>query len=384
MRMMAIYVLMASNFVTGVGQVLKVIERTYVDNAPAAKIILRSDSLILNRSFDSSKFALVNNAGEKTYCSHIQATDHRINLIFPINPDNMVIFERLISDSSGYFIDNKQEIDFSTDTVGVGELASITKDHIRKIPEEKWKTYVLNEYSSQYLFPQEFKVGINLGTEDTTRTTYFLELIQSSNWVNTSSTGLSIFWALKGRWSTQKNDKFDYTQFYPLTMMFIQTSSRIALTTGIETGSEGFGREGRGMLKGEVQFRLPFNPVDLTLGNRRWRINPVVNFSIQGNLGWADFDLPDSVKKSADMTCKVRYDIPVGKNYYLQTNGEADYSTITKQVQYQYNLSLGYIADGTIRIMAEYKQGYQQVTYQFDKQLLLGFAVDVLNESATK
>lgn len=367
---------------TALAQTLKVIERTYVDYTPAAKIILGSDSTIRSQSLDSNKFALVNGAGEKIYSKRIQVTNKRINLVFPINSDNFVIFEQLVSDSSGYFLENEQEIEMSNGTVDIGELIPLTKGSIRRIPETSWKTYVLNEYSSHYLFPHEFKVGTRLGDEDTTKTTYFLELSQSGNWVNSEQP--SIFWGLKGRWSTGKNDKFNFVQFYPLTLLYNQTSWRISVSTGLETGNQGFGKQGRGALKGEAQFRLPFNPVDFTLGNPRWRINPVINLSFQGNLGWADVALPDSIKRSADITCKIRYDIPVGKNYYLQTSAVGNYSTITKEIQYQYDFSLGYIVNGTIRIMAEYKQGYQEVTYQFDKQLLLGFALDILNESTVK
>ena len=49
-------------------------------------------------------------------------------------------------------------------------------------------------------------------------------------------------------------------------------------------------------------------------------------------------------------------------------------------MQYAYELSLGYVANGDIRVMALYQQGYQGVTYQFDRKLLLAFAFDMLNE----
>lgn len=331
-----------------------------------------------------AKIVLVNSTNEKVYCTSIYdtTTSGFIRFFFQINSADFTVFERLVSDSTGYYLLNEEEIQLSNGTLDAGGLQLLTTNRIRKISEDSWQRYILNEYSSQSLFPHEFNVGTRLGIEDTTKTTYFLELSQSGNWVNSDQT--SIFWGLKGRWSTEKNDKFNFVQFYPLTLLYNQTSWRISVSTGLETGNQGFGKQGRGTLKGEAQFRLPFNPVDFTLGNPRWRINPVVNLSLQGNLGWANVALPDSIKRSADITCKIRYDIPVGKNYYLQANAMGNYSTITKEIQYQYDFSLGYIVDGTIRIIAQYKQGYQEVTYQFDKQLLLGFALDILNESAVK
>jgi hypothetical protein len=364
-------------------QGLKGTERTYVDPARKASIVLEFDDK-LTRIPTEGKVALANGSGEKVYCSGIQAKSGIpfVTFIFDINSADFSMFEKLVSDSTGYFLLNDEPIEFSGGNIPAGALQELTRNRIGTILEDDWKRYILNEYASEFLYPHHFKVGTRLGIQDSTRTVYFLELVQSGNWVD--NTSISVFWGVKGRWSTDTEDRLNNVQFYPVTLLMSKASWRVALSTGVETGYQGFGKLGRGTLKGEFQFRLPFNPIDLTLSCPRWRINPVVTFSLQGNLGWANERLPNSVRNGLDASVQVRYDIPVANSYYLQTYTKWNYSTVTKEVQYQYEFSLGYIIEGSVRVMAAYKQGFQDVSYQFDKQLLLGFAFDVLNISRGK
>lgn len=328
---------------------------------------------------DKSKYALLTSSGEKVYCSKVVAVSKRMRFFFQVNSSTFVVFERLISDSSGYSITNLEPITTDGDTIQPGELVDGTQGKIRRISESNWKKYILDEYASQYLFPHSLNVGTQLGVADSTKTVYFLELIQSGSWI--SSPNISVFWGIKGRWSTDNQDVMNYTKFYPATILFNGTSSRFSLMAGVETGYLGFRKQGRGAVKGEFQFRLPFNPIDFTLGNPRWRINPVMVLSGQWNTGWSDVKVPDSLKSGFDVNAAIRYDIPVGKNYYLQTSVIGNYSTVTEKLDYSYEVSLGYIANGEVRIMALYKQGYQEVTYEYDRKLLLGFAFDILNQS---
>jgi hypothetical protein len=359
------------------------IEPTYVGNSRQAVIVLEFNSAI-TKIPDKNKFSLVNNIEERVYCSEIQTKVgiKFISFIFQINSSNFLIFEKLTSDSSGYYILNEEAIEFLDGKLEAGRLMDLTSGKIQTISKDDWNRYILNEYSSHFLFPNHFQIGTQLGLQDTTETGYFLEMIQSGNWITGGQP--SVFWGIKGRWSTISNDKLDYIQVYPVTVLFSQTSWRLALSAGVETGYQGFSRLGGGTLKSEIQFRLPFNPVDMTLGNPRWRINPVVNLAVQGNIGWANLKLPDSLKNSFDVSAEIKYDIPVAKTFYLQTKARGNYSSVTEELQYQYELSLGYIANGEVRIMLLYKQGYQEVSYVFDKQLLLGFAFDILNESVVK
>lgn len=328
---------------------------------------------------DSSKYALLTGSGEKVYCSKVVAVNKRMRFFFQLNSANFVIFERLISDSTGYAIINFESVASDGDTIHSGDLVDETQGKIRRISESAWKKYILDEYASQYLFPHSLNVGTQLGAGDSTKTVYFLELVQSGSWI--SSEKISVFWGIKGRWSTDNQDVMNYTKFYPATILFNGSSSRFSLMAGVETGYLGFRKQGRGAVKGEFQFRLPFNPIDFTLGTPRWRINPVMVLSGQWNTGWSDVKVPDSLKSSFDVRAAIRYDIPVGKNYYLQTSVIGNYSTVTEKLDYSYEISLGYIANGEVRIMALYKQGYQEVTYQYDRKLLLGFAFDILNQS---
>lgn len=325
------------------------------------------------------KYSLIPPGGDRVFCSEVVAVGKRMRFIFQINPANFVVFEKLVSDSTGYYLQNDEPIELSGETIAPGGLHDLTVIKINRIDEEAWKKYVVDEYSSEYLFSHLFKVGTPLGTGDSSKTTYFVELVQSGLWDHIGD--WSMFWGIKGRWSTNQSDKLNYVQLFPLTIFHNSPVLNLAGSMGVETGYLGFSTEGRSFLKGEVEYRIPYNPIDLTLGKPRLRLKPVLDLSIQGSMGWGNVALPDSVKNGMDVNCSVRYDIPLGSVYYLQSNAEGFYSTITRDVQYRYDFSLGYIVDGSIRIAAEYKQGYQNVTYQFDKQILLGFVVDVLNEN---
>jgi hypothetical protein len=365
-------------------QNIGVMERTYVSSVPEAQVIMGmpTDSSL---KLDPTQFSINNGTGESVFCTRIVIGKNRVKFFFLIKPSNFYAFEKLVTDSVGYFLDNKENIRLSDTTIQPGELHTITQNAIRKIPEDSWKKFVSNQYSAGYLFPPTFGVGMDPGAigADSARsaqTVYYVHLIQSGNWTDNAP----LFWGIQGRWSTGHNDKANFVKFYPLTVLFNTGVCKLSLGSGIETGYLGFEKQGQGILKADARFRLPFNLIDLTLGSPRVRIFPMISMSAQGNLGWADVPFSDSLKRDYDITAGIRYDIPISKTYLLQVGGKANYASSTQKVQYQYDMSLGYIANGTLRIAAAYEQGYQEVSYQFDRKLLLEFAFDVLNTETGK
>lgn len=354
-------------------------------------IATRSDkSIILILDFDAaikgtpdaSKYSLVSPSGEVIPVGQVVAANKTLRIVVKVNSASFAVIERMVNEASGYLIHNEEPLEFEDGSVAQGGLDDMTKGKIPNIDQENWKKYILDEYSSQYLFPQKIAFGTSLGLEDSSKTVYNLELVHSENYVRGEE--WFVFWGFRGRWSTWSEDKLNYAQFYPVVLFHNSSPFRTALSMGVETGYLGFAKDGRGAVKAECQFRLPYNPIDLTFGSPRWRINPVINISLQGNVGWSNVELPDSMKRYGEVTGRVRYDIPVGEKYYLQSSASGTYTSLLKQVDYSYDVSFGYIADGTIRVAAEYKQGNQLQTYVFDKQLLLSFALDVLNSSSVK
>jgi len=328
------------------------------------------------------KYSLVTPGGDRIHCDHVLFKNKRARFIFQLNSLTFVAFEKLVVSSAGYYLSNDERIEFGEDALNEGDLEEQTLDKIPTIDEEKWKKYIVDEYAAQYLFPHSFQVGTQLGIEDSTKTVYFLGLSESQMW--SSAGAFKMFWAIKGRWSTDRDDKLNYIQLYPLTALVNLAVGRLAFLSGVETGYRGFAREGRGNVKAVMQIRVPYNPIDLTLGSPRGRLNPVLTVGFLGNLGWSDIQVSNEKKRSAEAFLTVRYDIPVADTYYLQSEVTGEYSSETHELQYRYDISLGYIADGNIRIMAQFKQGHQVVSHVFDKQLLLGFALDVLNQTATR
>jgi hypothetical protein len=159
---------------------------------------------------------------------------------------------------------------------------------------------------------------------------------------------------------------------------------KVFAATGIESGYLGFAKQGRASLKGEAHYRLPFNPINMTLGFSRVRVNPTLSLAAQASDDWTDFDTLTSHKNHNDVTAGARYDIPVSDRYLLRLDAKANYGSALKKLQYQYHLSLGYIAGNTVRIAASYQQGYQEVSYVFDRELVLNFIFDVLNTEAAR
>jgi hypothetical protein len=357
------------------------IESPGVGSAQTIVMILQFDDSLSFVS-DPSAFRLVAPGNEQIPASAIVVIGRRMRLVFGLTGDNFVIFERLTRDSSGYYLDNAEPINAGRTRLEAGELRRATENRIPCIDKHAWESYILGAYASAYYFRHEFSFGTNLGTAESTATVYYLEFAQSDHYFN--STNLSLLWGIKGRWSTGGNDRLNYAQIYPIVLALTDPVWKISLAAGVECGYRGFTKQGEGSVRGEVQYRLPYNPVDMTFGARRWRLNPVLTFSLNANAGWSEILLPDSLKRCAALNAGVRYDIPVGKIYYLRTNALAEYATATRQLQYRYAFSFGYIADGTVRIMLEYRQGYQPVSYAFDKQLVCGVAIDGFNQSGSK
>ncbi|HUL45155.1 MAG TPA: hypothetical protein VLY03_12455 [Bacteroidota bacterium] len=344
--------------------------------------ILATSNAPVMSPLDSSKFWLGDAQGEKVICSEVFVNPTGTILLFNfyITPGNVAIIEKLVSDSSGYFLSNDVPILFNNgSSIGTDTLRSITTGGISKIDEEAWNKFVLDAYAGYYLYPPTFNIGTTLGVQDSMNTGYYIELTHSQAYIHAGD--WQGIWGLKGRWSTDHADKLNFAQFYPLVLLHNDPILKLNAALGVETGYLGFSSEARGTLVAQAEYRLPFNLIDFTFGIPRGRLNPIINASIQWNYGWARTDLPDSLKRSVDAIVGLRYDIPIAKDYYLQSSASGDYTTINHQVTYQYDLSLGYLINGEIHVAAEYKQGNQLVTYQFDRQLLLGFGLELMNQS---
>jgi hypothetical protein len=333
-------------------------------------------------ALDTTKFALVTGSGQKVYASRV--TGNRtggkiLKITFNVTTANFAAFEGLVGSDSGAYLINEAEIAFTSGTYAEGALQTDTQGKLAPITESDWNQYIINAYTSNYLFPQEFKVGTNLGQGDTSSLSYYLDVQQSRPWVTTTS-NISFFWGLEGRWSTLANDPFNYAKLYPVVLQYDLVFSRLSLLGGVEIGAGGIGKNGRGTGMLNYEFRLPFDLVDLTFGSPRARIHPLIDISGQFSKAWSDTTLPDTLQQGLDVTGSIRYNIPVMDKYLLQTNACVNWSYQTKKVHYLYDLSLGYVVNGSVRVMVQYKQGYETVTQTFDKQLLVGFAFDALSK----
>lgn len=362
---------------------------TYVNEEKRVIIYLTVDTLAPNEVIKSSCFMLrhgTNHVISDTV--EIFKNRRKLAIHFLCTPASFEIFSEMVGSTSaiinGYSLVNRFPIVLKDTVIDVGVSEKITKNTLHSIRESAWREYILNEYASHSLFPSRFNVGTQSTQENTNGTQYFIELSQSGMWANADQN--QFFWGLQGRWSTRENDKLNFVQFYPAIIQWEISSWKIASMVGIETGKEGFLTAGRGTVKGEVYTRLGgwANIIDMSFGAPRLRLNPTIFASLQGYMNWSSISISDSARFGGDVIAGIRYDIPVGSNYLLQVNAKTLYSSLTKTLQYQYDISLGYILDGTLRIAATYKQGFQEVTYQFDRQLMFGVAIDILSQYRSK
>ena len=387
---LAIVLLIVSTPLLSYSQVQPMLTTVQKESKEVIVIMRFPSSISANYTPVPGDFILATETEQLAASQIMIAPPSRVNMMvtFEVNSSSFVILEGLVSNTdtaaTGYYITNTQPILMADSTqMGAGGLKTYMLNRIPTISSTTWESYILDDYSAHYLFPQLFHIGTEVNPQDSADRSFYLEVQESKSWAPLLGS-LSLNWGIEGRVSTSKTDSLQYAKIYPLVAQLNGISSRGALMAGVESGYEGFGKKGRVALKGVYQFRLPYNPVDLTLGFSRWRINPVLNLSVQGNAYWSDTALPDSLKSGADATLSLRYDIPVGKSYYLQTFAQGNYSTLTKELQYLYNFSFGYIIDGSIQVLASYQQGYQNVTYTFDKQLLIGIAISALNSNISK
>ncbi len=326
---------------------------------------------------DAHECYLQDGGSERVFCEALDAIDHRVRFVFRITPANFALFERLVTDSDGYALWNNEPIVLLRDTLQPGALGSATTGRIPTIDAHAWADYILGDYGSHYLFPQLFEAGTTISIHDSTSSIYHLEVAQSDRLF--SSATWSFFWGIQGRWSSSKSDRMNFVRLVPLTLLRSDPLLPVAFSAGVETGPSGFGAAGRGFISGTTQFRLPFNPFDLTFGAPRWRLNPIVNVTLQAHRAWSNKALPDSLGRGFEISSTVRYDVPVGRRYYLQTSTTFLYPSGLGNVRYRLMCSMGYIVDGTMRLLLSYREGYQPVTYLYDSQLLVGVAFDALN-----
>lgn len=364
---------------------IEITNRTLVTSDLEAQILIKGNfernQSDMGKRIDFDKIYIDNGNGEKIYSSQVMYVKKQMRIYFHISSNNFVVFEKLVSDSVGYFLNNTEDIQVGDSLINVGELQNITRNNIGKIKKDSWNEYVLNAYSANYLFPSTFDFGTELGLNDSAKTAYYLHIVHSGGW----GKNIPMFWGVKARWSTSDSDKANFMQIYPLTILLIKSPlSKISLGTGIESGYLGVAKEGRATIKTDAQFRLPFNPVDLTLGFPRVRVNPIITISAQYDNNWSDTNTSASYSQGYDVNAGLHYGIPISDKYYLQADSKLNFASQTQKVHYQYSLTFGYIANGTVRVAASYQQGYQEVSYVFDRKLLLGFAFDVLNKETAR
>ncbi len=314
---------------------------------------------------------------ERVYCEELATIDRRIRFVFRITPGNFAFFEHLVADSEGYTLSNNEPIVLLRDTLHPGALGEATSGRIPTIDAHAWAEYILGDYASHYLFPQVFEAGTTIAIHDSASSIYHLELAQSDRLL--SSGAWSLFSGIQARWSSSKSDRMNVVRLYPLTLLRSDPLLPLACAAGVETGPSGFGALGRGFISCTAQYRLPFNPFDLTFGAPRWRLNPIINLSLQAYRAWSNIALPDSLSRGLEVASAIRYDLPVGQRYYLQTATTIFYPSGLHRIRYRLACSIGYIVDGSMRLLLSYREGYQPVSYLYDNQLLVGMAFDALN-----
>ncbi len=326
---------------------------------------------------DARDCFLEGTGSERVYCEELAVIDRRIRFVFRVTPADFPVFDRLVTDPGSYALSSNGPIILAHDTLAPGALGEATAGRIPAIDPQAWSEYVLGDYASHYLFPQTFEVGTSIALHDSAVSVYHLEIAQSDRLFSAGS--WSVFWGIQARWSSSKTDRMNYIRFYPVTALRPEPLFPVALSAGVETGPQGFSTAGRAFVSGTMEVRLPFNIIDMTFGAPRWRLNPLITLSLQAYRAWSGTALPDSLARGIEASSAIRYDIPVGKRYYLQTSTTFFYATGVRTIRYRLSTSIGYVVDGAMRVLLSYREGYQPVTYLYDSQLLAGIAFDPLN-----
>lgn len=229
---------------------------------------------------------------------------------------------------------------------------------------------------ASFLFNNKFDLGQEVATRDSGATVYHL----SFNYHAPLPLWRRLNWAITGRLSTDKRDPLNRIALFPLNFNRFAFNETLPYEYGAQIGIESnqdftFQRIN---FTGYFQSLIP-NFIDLSYGENRLRLRPVVKFGLKGLLEYEERAGREK-NKDIQIFSEIYYFIPILDIYSLLVEGTV-FSNPTaddSEIHYQFDFTLGANVPGTgFKVMAKYQTGQNDINRIEDSQLLLGLLIDI-------
>ena len=194
---------------------------------------------------------------------------------------------------------------------------------------------------------------------------------------------LPVFLYTKGLISSNSNDSLNFISVYPINYDFFIGNNKLVGQLGVE-GNQTFSSY---RISGNFYWNgLMPNLVDLTFGENRLRLKPVISVGlkvykeIENN---RPVEL-NSNEFSNQIYSQFYYYIPIQKVYSIILNGTAYYDFSSKvnpdsKLMYNYSLALGIdIPKTDFKTIFKYSKGNNYVTQESNDYFMIGLLIDML------
>jgi hypothetical protein len=344
---------------------------------------------VITTAFTPNDFALKDTEGHELnalYVGTLPARPTILSLTFPINSETDGFLEGMVSDRtpipmSNYVLTNNAGIDLSGPTsLQPRDLESISAKRIPDIAKTTWDDFVLDYYALDYMFPHKLVISTQVPVKNSSQE-LVVEIDQSGPYAPQSS----FYWGVQSHWGSSASDSFNFIKAYPFVAQFATERIHLAAFTSAETGPAGFVRYGKATAGAMFNLIIPFVPLGfLRFGHDRLARYPQLSLTGTEGIAWSDTSITDKKQKYPfDFSAGLNYDFPILDRYYFESawNLVGSSSLGLSLKNYSYQVALGYVEKGSFKVLLSYKQGLGEVSYQYDKQLLLGVAFDLLKAS---
>lgn len=304
---------------------------------------------------------------------------------FRIELNSKQLIELLVDMPGSFYLFSESDLEFpgtNDDTIifPAALLASSSRGKIR-IPEEYRLELIESLSGNLRRYRNNFNIGFDPAKQPfTLNFDYLISKLYGQN-------KCGLFFFSEGRLSTNKSDSLNYFRILPVNANIWSQKNALyhfVANAGLEA-DQGF-NTARVTAGAKFEGIVP-NLVDLTYNHDRMRLKPVIT---------AGINYYNEIKVATGQTRQnafllsgeIYYYMPVMESYYLLVQGKTFYDTGREQSEaWNYNISLALgleFPSAPATILAKYVFGANEVTYERNDQLLIGFAMDLFTTSVRK
>lgn len=294
--------------------------------------------------------------------------------------------ETLEKSTDKYFIELSDKITFTTIkgskyTVDASEFKTHSIGRLMVTPDIT--TEIINAAGGPiYAIQNTIDFGVSPRKDTVTnQTEYFLQFGYRKPYLIKSK---PFFFFAEALLSTYANDSLTFVNIYPVNYKVKGKQNEVVAQLGIEGNQRFTNFRASGTIY--WQGLIP-NLVDLTMGEDRLRLRPVLKLGVKVYQEFQDNRPTETAEEefSNQFYSELYYYIPVKKLYSLILRGNAFYDLSenvnpNKEVKFNYSVVFGIEIPGTgIKTIFKYLRGQNGITYAKDEMLMIGFMADLFN-----